>query len=775
MKQFVAFLLILISNPFQGIFACGPYYPFGDDIRFTILKSGTFYYPGYIEFSYSADLFYSPKNNHDYSATPDTIDSNIELWLKRCKYIPDYYDAYNAIYILGDEINNPNFTNSFIRYLHEHNDSEAIKYLNFAKKCSVYNAIIDDPWERKESANIPKRMQLINQALNMAKTLTDDDLKCRYAFLAIRLAYYNDDRNIITNTYIQFFSNRKTKNIIDYWSMYFMTFTETDTIKRNYFTSQVFYFAPDKRVNIFQFYNRNVPLEKTLLLAKTSEEKIAVLMMDGFRKSGKSIEVLKTLYSLKPDLQGLSFLLLREVNKLEDWIYTPYYTNFRPSLEQFDYYWSRDQSPYPKNRIKDDRAYAENLLNFVNSVNIRKVENPELWSIVRSYLNYMTRKYETALNEIDALQPIIVNDPKLSRVLNMMKALCITAKQGDNAVIKDEIKPVIMQEYNAANNKFIFALARELEFRGNTTEAAILLSKLKTRVDKQYEEGYWRNGIYWRTDRNHYTLYVDYYDDYFFYLDAQYSTIQLNDLVADIKNKKDKNDTFSVWEYSVIKKDIPRLYDLIGTKYLRKNDLPSALKNFEEVNDTLWISHYFPYQTYLDANPFYTNMFNEHSKTNADTTSYNKASLTRKLIEQLSKANDPGNKDRDYYFFLAANCYLNMTQYGNSWIMKRYFWTANIHKTQLEDDEDYFNCTLAKEYYLKAGNASKSKMFAALCLRMAGRCENYRIINSTDRYQTEEKLPENSYYNNLHRKFPAYYAELMGNCQSFEKYFNSRN
>jgi hypothetical protein len=774
MKRFAAFLLILISSLYSKTFACGPYYPFGDDIRFTLLKPGIFSYPGFIEFSYTASLFYSPGYKNDFSPSIDTRDSNIELWLKRCKNIPSYSDTYNAIYVLGDEINNPNLSNSFIRYLHKTSDLEAIKYLNFAKKCSAYNSIMDDPWERKENANIPKRVQLINQALNIAKTLTDEDIKMRYAFLAIRLAYYNDDFINIKNTYFQYFSNRKTKNIIDYWSMYFMTFTETDSIKRNYYASQVFYFAPDKRVNIFHFYNKNVPVEKTFEYAENPEEKIAVLMMEGFKKTGKNLDVLKNLYSLKPDSKGLSFLLLREVNKLEDWIYTPYYTNFTPSLEESGY-WRGDQKPYPESRIKEDQSYAENLLSFVNSVNINKVENPVLWQTVKSYLSYMTKKYDTALNEIGSLRSTIVDNPKLIRVLNVLKALCITAKQNDNATIQDEIKPIIIQEFDAGNYKFIFALARELEFRGNTTDAAILMSKFRSRVDREPEEGYWRNGIYWRTEKKHYTLFVDYYDDYFFYLDAQYTTKQLSDLIENVNYGIGRNDSFSKWEYTVIKKDVSRLYDLMGTKYIRANELPSALNSFKKVNDTLWTSRFCPYRIYLNANPFYTNFFNEHSRTDADTVHYNKASLTDKLIDYLNKADNAANNDRDYYYFLVANCYFNMTQYGNSWLMKRYFWTSYIHDTGLEDDEDYFNCTLAKQYYLKAKEETKSKSFAALCLRMAGRCEKYRLLNTGNRYQYPRTLPENKYYKNLKDDYPDFYNELIGNCQSFEKYFNSRN
>jgi hypothetical protein len=743
----------------------------GDDIRFTLLKPGIFNYPDFMAFSYSADLFYNPSGNNDFSTLKDSADVNIQLWRKRCRYVPSYKDTYEAVYVLADLGTKSARQNSFIRCLYDSNDKEAIEYLVFAKKCGPYNSVIEDPWERKEHANVPQRGKLMHRALELAGSAADKDIQMRYAFLAIRLAYYNDDPDMIKTTYSQYFASRKSKNIVDYWSMYFLAFTEKDSVRRNFYASQVFSFAPDKRVRIFPFYNKSIPVGKTLDYAGSPDEKIAVWMLAGFRTTGRNLEVLKTLYSLKPDLPALSFLLLREVNKLEDWIYTPYYTSFSPSLESWGYW---DKS-YPADRIQKDRIYAKDILSFVSSADFRKVENPALWKNIKAYLYYMTEDYANAVNQINVLLAAGNDDPEIIRQLDIMKSLCLTAMQTGKPVIPDEIKPVLMKEFAEANNKFIFAIARELEYRGNTTDAAILLSKLRTRVDKDYSEGYWRNGIYWKTSSNHHTLFVNYYDDYFYYLDAQYNTSQLTDLIDNVRTNSGNKDPFTQWKYSVIRKDIPRLYDLLGTKYLRSDNLKEALTSFRKVNDSLWTSKFYAYSKYLDANPFYTNMFNEHGRTTADTVSFSKPEILNRLISYLDKGSDENEARRDYYYFLAANCYFNMTQYGNSWMMRRYFWTSARHKTKLEDDEEYFNCILARKYYLKAKEVSHNDRFAALCLRMAGRCEKYRILYNSRYRDQATKLADNRCYKDLRKEYPEYYEELMGNCQSFDSYFSSGN
>jgi len=774
MKRSLVFLLILISSfSYHGL-ACGPYYPLGDDIRFTLLNPGMFNYSDFTDFYYSSGFFYSSNYEKEAASLKSPLDQgvsqNIALWRKRCKNQVDERSVHQAVYELCDEINDPESPNAFVRYLHKHRDAGALEYLTFAKRCNPYNSLIQDPWERQEYANVPQRKKLIDEAVSRAKLAKDTDIRQRYAFLAIRLASYNGDNEVLKSAYSTYFAQRNDKNIIDYWSLYFKTLAETDSVKGNFDAAQVFAFAPDKRMSIFYRYNKHIPVEKTLQFARTAEETRAVWMLDGFRKTGKTLEILKKLYALKPSDSGLSFLLLREINKLEDWIYTPYYTNFRPSLEPWEY----EQKDYPASRIDEDRRYASDLLRFVEAADLRKIENPNLWRLAKAYLSYMTGNYASSLNEINSLQKQTATDLKFRRQLDVLKAICLTTSQKEKPVIPEEVKPVLMNEFVSGNFKLIFAVARELEFKGNTTDAAALLSKFRLRKVDYSDHAYWRDGIYWKTRPQKQTLFVEYYDDYFFYLDAQYSADQVKRLIADLEVPQ-KTDRFSAWEFEILRKDKDRLYDLLGTKYMRKNDLSEAVESFTRVADTLWTSKYYPYSTYLDANPFYATMYSEHHKTAGDTITYTKLGIVKTLTDYLAKAENAQTKNRAFYYFQVANCYLNMTQYGNSWMMKRYYWTVNRQSSDFEDNDDYYNCTLARQYYLKAKEVSTNKPFASLCLRMAGRCENHRLRSQMDPYDTDPPKVENVYYNDLKKTYPADYKDLMSNCESFVRYYKFGN
>jgi hypothetical protein len=467
----------------------------------------------------------------------------------------------------------------------------------------------------------------------------------------------------------------------------------------------------------------------------------------------------------------LSFLLLREVNKLEDWIFTPYYSNFEPS----NYSWE-ENNPYDSYgtsqiRIANDRVYAAQVLSFVNQVDLGQVSDPNAWFTAKAYLNFMTNNFKTALNTVDLIKKKQTTESDgLTQLLSMIRALCLTKQQAnDKAIIIEEIQSVLINQDNKGNHQFLFAIARELEYKGNTTDAAIIMSNMYAQYDWQSDQ------VYWKPKLRHPTLYSDFYDHYIFYLDAQYTPEQMKNLIANIHSNKGKTDEFNQWKYKAIQQDIPRLYDLVGTKYIRKNELSEALAMFKLVDDTLWTSKHFPYREYLDANPFYTNMYSGHKHVKQDSITYNKETLVRQLIKHLQEAEDPNSKNSDYHCFVAANCYYNMTYHGNSWMMRRYYWARNSSSTKLSDDEEYNQANWAKHYYLKAGESSKSEKFSALCLRMAGRCEQHRLRDQPNYRYTDDLLKINQYYLQIEHEYPSHYDDLITNCSSFDRYFNSRN
>lgn len=786
MRRLLIFTIVFWINLSGRALACGPYYPYGEDVRFNLLKSDCFRMDDYLPFYYTSELYYWYPDYWDTEENQETPEfvkygqyMNLELWRKRCKNLPVWEDVYQAVYKSGKISVNKTDTNSFIRYLSVNGDEEAIKYLNFAKECELYNALWDDPWEKQENVRLPQREKLIRQAEKEIGSLKDEELKRRYAFLAMRLAFYSANPQKITDLYKSIFEKSHTKDILYYWSAYFYGITQDSNAQKNFILAQVFLHAPDKRTECMKNIDCKIPLEEVLGYASLPLEKSAIYLTYTIRNTAKTLDNLKKMYQYAPCMEGLDFLLIREVNKLEDWICTPYYTEFEPSLADGKSWWERWNSEEMTSvalhrRMQDDKRYARELLEFVSRVELNKVHDPSVWQVSKAYLLFMIGEYETSLNVINS-KSIKGGNKELLAFAEKLKALILVSGQPDGqAVIPESVKPVLMKYQD--DGKFLFAVGRELEYKNNTTDAALLYSK------KSKEGGEWDN-VHWRSKMRYCTLYADFYTDYFFYLDAQYTTEQVKTLIDRVKNNPGK-DNFSKWECEKVRRGIDRLYDLLGTKYMRQNKLENALQAFRLVNDTLWHSDSYYYKEYLNANPFYTDFYAEHRATDADTVTYTKREIVEKMIDYLKKAEDPGNTNRDYYSFLLGNAYFNMTQYGNSWMMKRYYWTSNETPTLLEDEEEYFGCLKAKHYYLKAKVSARNRKFAALCLRMAARCEDYRLRRTLSNEEREYSDNEdalskklfnrNSYYKQIKSGYPDCYSDLTGRCESFKTYLRAR-
>ncbi|MFT3703507.1 MAG: hypothetical protein QM802_14180 [Agriterribacter sp.] len=773
MKYLIVCILFLVGSVCCYIFACGPQYP--DEVRFSIFNPDAFRQKGFENFQYTNHLFAYP--GIDGVSEMNSVgyvlpDENVTLWKKYCRNKPSDEDIEEAVYQLSvTDMESGTLNNSMIRYLKKSNDKQALDYLAFAKGCEEVNRFLSDPWERdKEDFQKPLRQQLITEALQKAAK-SKDEIKLRYAFLAIRLAFYNNDVKTIDNVYKQYFKGRPQKNIIDYWALYFYGPFQPEGATANFNAAQVFANAPDKRMNTVYQYKKTIPVNATLQLAKSNQEKIAVWLIDAVRNPGRALTNIQKIYALDQHSPYLDFLLLREINKLEDWIYTPEYYLFQPSVPSDNKYSSIKYTTLLKN-VESDRKYAKSVLSFVNIVDSVDNKKKLLWRNTKAYIHLMLKEYDQTLAICGSLQQTATE--KSYQQIKMMEALALVGRQEKGkAIISEKIKPVILQQQAQKNYPFIFAIAKELEMKGNTTDAALLI----TNVNKG---DFWdAQNVYWKNSKGVDNDYVDYYWEYFGYVDAQYTATELKALMTDIQNNVNKKDPFNSWKYASIKNENQsRLYDLLGTKYIRENNLEAALQAFKKVNDTIWTSEFYPYKFYLAANPFYTDMYNEHRPTYADTVHFTKTTITSTLIDYLKKGADIKRTDRDYYYFLAANCYLNMTEYGNSWLMRRYYWSSSEREEGFSDDPEYYSCMLAKKYYLEAKKVSRSKKFSALCLRMAGRCEAYRLRHAyDDRYNINENktFQQNRDYKDLKKQYPDYYDALISNCESFESYFAARN
>jgi hypothetical protein len=784
MKTFLLFTLLFVSNLF---FACG-FYPYGEDVRFKLMNPLAFGYRDFQLYNYTGYQFYNdPYVGSNAFLSPDSTDlgkvSNAKLWLLNCKQNVSINDVLAAIY--GNEsVKQLRKSNAFVKDLFERNDKESIRYLEFAKTCAPYNSLSEDPWMLNSRSNFNAAKKMIVTALKQAKLCKREEMKNRYNFLAIRMSYYANDRVNVKALYNSHFASKLgSRNIIDLWALYFRTIVEENPVEKNYLSAIVFKNTPDKRYMSFFEFDTKIDINLVLAKAKNNDEKEAIYFLQAMKTPGKCLDQISAIQGLNPSSRNLAFLLMREVNKLEDWILTPTYTRFFPAAGYQTYYVeNQKEDDYLSKRIVEDKKYASELYKILKRV--KENDGSDKSTLLSIYLSFLIGNYQETIQLSNNLKQFKENN-QLFEQANYIRALALTANQKQNFVILAEVEPILDTAIARQNILFVFALGRELEAKGNTTLAALCYWKIEDMQKTMPELPLVDGGaaltyVSWKAKKRNQNLGSDYYYEYFHYLDAEYSAISIQNLITFFESNE-KMGKYLTEFCKGFESELPRLHDLIGTKYMRTNDLSKAELYFSKAGEKYYENDVFA--KYLASNPFYTNMYNEHGKVEQDNRVYSKIGIVKALNEWIKKSKNETNSAKDVASFTVANCYLNMTQYGNSWMMKRYFWTSNANETQLEDDEEYFKCLKAKEYYLKAASQTKRVKFKALCIRMAGRCESYKLWRETDFTALESSgedvdynahiFKKNKFYQQIKKEHSGYYDDLISNCLSFEDYYSS--
>lgn len=740
MKTWMLFIIVFCVKINSAI-GCG-YYPVGESVRFSFVNPYHFNYPTYASFNYNANEFgfNVPSNS--------LIDENVTSWYN---YFQQRVDAvYIQSFLYRYSYTDTQDTNNvWLKFLHENNRQDVLKYLLYAKKCEDLNGTdVDyDPWERGTRERILQRSTMIKELEVACKSEPNQYLQRRYAFLIVRLAHYSGDEAIVKYYFKTYFTE---KDFLYYWALFFYCFTN-EASELDY--ANVLIHSPDKRSAIFYYFRKKFNLNKALSQAQSNEEKANAYAFASIQKLDKALPNLKAIYNYKPDTEILSFLLLREVNKLEDWIYTPYYRNFNPSNEYFD---EETNTQVLRKRSERERLYAKEVLAFVQSVDLKKIKDPILFQTLSIHLQFMTRDFDAAIKAIDKLK-LSQADKSNQLLLDQIKGLCLVSLHRDKSIFEDEnIRSVI--EKNINNNNFLFALGRELEYMGNVTEGIALLSFSNRPTHKNERFSY---DNLWRGNRNLKSGNLRFFYNYFDYVDFVYTADNLKK-ITDKLQQPFSND-LEKFIYNQMLTDKNYLLDLLGMKYIREQQLVTALNVYKSMDVIYWQNNYNAWERDIydngyyafDHNPFYDYKFTPSNIRHKDPFVVTKISLLEKLIEYQSYALDTQHPDRAYYAFLTANCYYNMSAFGNSWMMRRFSSSIGYYGSgeSYVDEKEYINNHLAQQFYELGYKVAATPKMKALCLRMK--------LYVKDGWPSE--------FEELYQRYPEYYLELSS-CSDWNQF-----
>ncbi len=757
MKHWILSICFLISvNTVNG---CGGWYPFSDVIRFSIFSPLLFDDGGMSEF------YFSSRNSSELYEHTFKSDRNVDDWFNVCKQKVKKNLVFEAIYQLSAlGIVDEESDHIFVKKMMELGKEDHLQYLAFAKKNSYLNNAYEDSWERGYKELKHKRSHAIQDAEHYAELTEDKTLKRRYAFVAIRLAFYNGDHLQINRLYDNYFAGT-TELTIDYWAKYYQLHTVDSPVIRNFTLAQLFEKTPTKRPGLYLMFNRDVEMNDVLKFATSNKEKANVLFMYTLRKTDRQLSNIRRIYELNPDHVLLPFLIVREVNKLEHWVMSTKYTAFAPILRPGYDYRSSNQALI-NSAIEEDQKYAESFLSWLYSV--KPTLNQELYNSVVSLTQFIS---DDAAAAYQTLSTAKYDDEELIAWKGRMMGILKVAAFKSTKIESIDLSIYLTGDY-FARQRFLFLMGRLFEFRNDLGVAASLYSHLNQNKSR----------VVWAEPKGYTAFNLSFYSDYFDYFDANYNAQDVVGIVDYAKSAPKLNPELThLLEH--VTKDHVRLLDLIGTKYLRQGELLKSISYLKQVPTHYWQSDARSYKKYLSANPFYADFYSGHDERKADTITYTKYEVVQNLYDLIELEKTQTGNANAQTNFLIANCYFNMTTHGNSWMMKRSWWSKHSYNTVYVDSDEFNKCITAKSYYMKASNASEVDMFEALCLRMAGRCESYGLYFDED-YDydfdydpyggfREYMFDKNTTYKALKNKFPEWHMELVSNCHSFNRFYSS--
>ncbi|QJD97214.1 hypothetical protein HH214_15725 [Mucilaginibacter robiniae] len=220
--------------------------------------------------------------------------------------------------------------NTFLQSLKQPAHQAALQYFKFALEVEPLANTTYDEWNPApiDTAAIANAAQ---KALAAAGTVNDGFIKLRYYYQAQRLFHYGryyEQANII---YEQHIAALPSKSHIKGWALSYQAGEKRrlgDTTQAAYLFSKVFANYPERRVQAYRnYYYINAPFTEVLKLAHTAEEKAHLYAIKGFSNPEIEIENLEQVYHNMPSSPMVGTLLVREINKLEEYYLTPALSN----------------------------------------------------------------------------------------------------------------------------------------------------------------------------------------------------------------------------------------------------------------------------------------------------------------------------------------------------------------------------------------------------------------------------------------------------------------
>lgn len=608
-----------------------------------------------------------------------------------------------------------------MRYLMQPQARDLYQYLRLSKKVEQI-AVDNDPWDEQSppAVSINNVIKEIKDEYNVAK---DPFIRLRAAFQLIRLYSYTGQTGELNKAYDNWVGPVNSNSWIKTAALYQKAINAQGP-EKNYLLSLVFDRGSYNRVHCLVRFNTR-SMDATMKLAHNRHEQNVLLAMKAFNYPGRSLEDIRRIYSSEPDYKELPFLLLREINKVEDWLVTMRVTDFGASATG-DNSMEDKKSEDVEVTYRSDQVYAKNLYTFLDGMIAGQKTNNSLLHLYASRLALLNK--DRAASERHLVAAARAKDLPLNRrtqlrinrfLLHLEDGFGPKTEEEFMSLINTPLKKLGVYDGDIMKNQLTLYTARKLIRSGDRARGLMLLA---------------------RTNRALGDLPFGAYKKVYQEMEEQANDADYTAMIA-ILDKADKSPFEKFLSRKVIASPLDHygwyteddhqrltrqhLLDYKASWYIRHHRLEEAYAVLKQLPDSFWQGS--ASAQYIGGDPFVRSVYRSYTVRPEDKSSFNKKQVIGEMIRLEQLARSQPKKAGECYYQL-ANAWYNMTYFGSDWQIVRQWWSIGeleVFDKNLawsEFNNDYYGCQQAKKYYDLAVIATKDKKLAVRSFFFSQEC-----------------------------------------------------
>lgn len=653
-----------------------------------------------------------------------------------------------------------------------------INYLRYAKTLEPYAQENTETWETARVAPPVKEKykKFVEEGVRLWKSCNYNELKLRYGYQLVRLAHYAGNNEEALEFFDKYVEPVRKEHIIYYYALEQkggVLYNLGRNAEANYLFCQVFDHSDCRKKTAYNSIRiqGEVDWKQTYDLCKTDRQKAALYAMRGYNTFSNETEEMRNILQICPGSPYIKLLALRYMNKQERFILDIFYNTEK-----------NDRSFMSESFSQEDYVNDKELIYSI--INHPTTEEKDFWTLYLAHMAFLHKDYDLCGSMLDKI------------------------KTSNAELLKQE-----------SRTRFCLYLTTRKSL-GQEEEKVIRNYMTKENIDKEFVREIVAH-LYKQQGENGKAYLVHNSVDG---LQESPDPVIINSLIEEIE----RNGTTSVCAStnSASKKDLPALYELKGTYYLRMGNFAESIECYSKVPDSYaCFTQKYDYETnenivlspvdyngYSNISPLifsngFKRWFNIPAEQEMKDTIYmgkefsflnkdhNKKTLAQSLL-QLSEMAQKENEIAPYAAYLLANYYFNVSAKGYYRNIPFYFadnsnsykhFGTSVSKDQIPDlrkvynYRDFYDLVLLTNdafkalhiYERLAENASEPEL-RAKALFMAAACTSDLNANKSLRNEVAAKQI-NRYYSELATKYShtRFFTEAKNECKYFDYYIKN--